>query len=575
MADPSRPEPSAEAPTEVGAGFDFTDPNSPLAPLYFRTVHVVAVGFLAVLFVVNTLFPLWHTDVWGHVRYGQWMVEHRAIPDREPFSKWWDGRQRFTQFYTVSHLVMYAVYAAGTRLAGGDDLVQLAGGAEALRFLHAALVVARYALLYVAFGRVGRSWPVAFAGMIVVMLLDLSNMAVFRPQSFGQVFFALLLIPLGRDVLSRRAVVLIPLLTALWANTHGSYLVVHGLLFALAAGRVADCLFPAAGPRVRPWKDTQAVRLTVTLGLVFLAVCLNPYGPGLYGRTFEMTRHPSLITAVGEWQPMAFTLGRGWHWPFLASLVAVGGTVLASRRPFPYGPLFTLFLFGVGVCVQNRMVIWWAMVVPWVLVPRWAELATRVPARYRPAASVPSLRKTLLAVLVGLAVANWSGVADTLRNGVPPVADVVSSGTPWQVARQVARPTADVQADWQPEFRAVLNAHYGGAFRGAILATPMQGDYLMWALAPDVPVTYAHIHLFHPDFWDELGVVGQGQPGWWDILDKYEVNLIVVEAEYCDRLLAELRKRPGEWKILLDETSTAEKMQPLNRQLIVVRIKPV
>lgn len=571
MAEPTQPDPSRE-PTDVGAGFDFADPNSPLAPFYLRTVHVLAVAFLALLFVVNTAFPLWHTDVWAHVRYGQWMVEHRAIPDREPFSAWWDGRQRFTQFYTLSHLAMYAAYAAGARL-GGDDLAQLAGGVEGLRLLHALLTVARYALLYLAFGRIGRSWAVALAGLVAVALLDLSNMAVFRPQSFAQVFFALLLIPLGRDLLSRRAMALIPLLVAVWSNTHGSYLVVHGILFALLAGRVAECVFGEGA--VRPWRDAQVRRLAATLAAVVLAVCANPYGPGLYGRTLEMTRHPSLTTAVGEWQPLAFAWGPGWHWPFLGSLAVVAGSALLARRPMPFGHLAVLFLFGVGVCVQIRMVVWWAMVVPWVAVPLWADLAGRLPARVRPAPSVPTFRKTLLAAFLALAIVNWSSIAETLRTGVPKVEDVVSGGTPWPVARQVAQPAADLHAPWQEELRAVLNANYGGSFRGSILATPMQGDYLMWALAPAVPVTYAHIHLFHPDFWDELGVVGQGQPGWWDVVDKYEVNLMVLEAEYCDKLLAELRKRPEAWKILLDETGSREKMQPLNRQLIVLRIKPV
>lgn len=562
-------------PTQVGAGFDFADPNSPLAPLYFRTVHIVAVAFLAVLFVVNTIFPLWHTDVWGHVRYGQWMVEHRAIPDREPFCPWWDGRQRFTQFYTVSHLIMYGTYAVGARLAGGDDLLQFTGGVEALRFLHAFLVVLRYGLLYFAFGRFAKSWPVAFVGLIAVMLLDLSNMAVFRPQSFGQVFFALTLIALSRDLLSRKAMILLPLLTAIWANTHGSYLVVHGLLFALAAGRIADCLFPSDGEPVKPWKDVRAVRLSVTLVLVTLAVCLNPYGPSLYARTFEMTRHPSLVTAVGEWQPLSFTMGPGWHWPFLASLSVLAALVLVARKPMPYGSLFVVLLFGLGVCIQNRMVIWWAMVLPWTLMPLVADLAERIPERFRVAASVPSLRKTMLGALLGLAIFNWSGIADTLRNGLPKLEDAVSGGTPWPVARQIADPNKELVAPWQKELKAILDKNYGGKFRGAILATPMQGDYLMWSLAPSVPVTYAHIHLFHPDFWDELGVVGQGNAGWWDIVDKYEVNLMVMEAEYCDRLLVEVKKRPDVWRILLDETGSTEKMQKLNRQLIVVRIKPV
>lgn len=345
------------------------------------------------------------------------------------------------------------------------------------------------------------------------------------------------------------------------------------MLFALLVGRVAERLF--TNPTGRPWKDAQVVRLAVALVAVTLAVCVNPYGPGLYGRTLEMTRHPSLITAVGEWQPLAFSSGPGWHWLFLASLAALGVTALLARRPMPFGHLCALFLFGVGVCVQIRMIIWWAMVVPWVATPLWADIAARIPDRFRPAPSVPSLRKTMLAVLVALAVANWSSIAETLRNGLPKVEDVVSGGTPWPIARQVLKPNAELHAEWQKDLRAVLTANYGGSFRGAILATPMQGDYLMWALAPEVPVTYAHIHLFHPDFWDELGVVGQGQPGWWDIVDKYEVNLMVLEAEFCERLLAELRKRPTEWKILLDETGSREKMQPLNRQLIVVRIKPV
>ncbi len=571
-AEPSKNE--AEAPRQVGAGFDFADPNSPLAPYYLRTTHVVAIAFLALIFVVNTMFPLWHTDVWGHVRYGQWMVENRAIPDREPFCPWWDGRQRFTQFYTLSHLVMYGTFAAGAALATGDDLAKFTGGVESLRGLHALLVALRYALLYFAFGRLARNWSVALVGIVAVVLLDLSNMAVFRPQSFGQVFFALALIPLASPVLSRRAILGLAVLTAIWANTHGSYLVVHGLLFALLAGRIAELLFPPERCAVAPWRDPAARRLAIALAAVTFAACANPYGAGLYARTFEMTRHPSLVTAVGEWQPLSFTMGPGWHWPFLASLAVLAGLALASRRAIPLGTLFAVLLFGVGACIQNRMVIWWAMVLPWALVPLLADAAERIPLRFA-STSVPSLRKTMLAFVLALAILNWSGLADTLRNGLPKLQDAVSGGTPWPVARQIADPDKPLVADWQADFQTVLNRHYGGRFRGAILATPMQGDYLMWSLAPGVPVTYAHIHLFHPDFWDELGVVGQGNAGWWDIVDKYRVNLMVMEAEYCDKLLGEIKKRPDQWKILLDETGSTEKAQKLNRQLIVVRIHPI
>jgi hypothetical protein len=569
MADSTEPQPAPEPPSQVGAGIDWTDPNSPLAPLYLRSIHILVAVLLALLFVANTMFPLWHTDVWGHVRYGQWMVENKAIPDREPFCPWWDGRIRFTQFYTISQTVMYTVYHLGERLAGGDEVRQLAGGSEALRFLHALCVTLRYAILYYAFSRFSGSARIALLGFFGVILLDLSNMAVLRPQTFGQIFFAMLLVPLSREILSRRAMILIPLLTAVWANTHGSYLVVHGILFALLIGRICECLFGQPRGIVWPWQDVQARRLAITLVLVVLAVCLNPYGPSLYSRTMDMTRHPSLITAVGEWQPMSFSMGTGWHWPFLASLALVGLSALLSKRALPMGHLFVLFLFGLGVCVQNRMVIWWAMVVPWVLMPLWADLASQLPERFVWKPSTPSLKKTFFAALVALAT------MATIRDGLPKLDTIVSSGTPWPVAHQIANPTAETSQEWQTEFKKVLEATYGGQFRGAILATPMQGDYLMYALAPKVPVTYAHIHLFHPDFWDELGVVGQGRPGWWDIVNRYQINLFVVEAEYCDQLLVELKKRPTEWKILLDESGSTTKQQKLNRQMIAVRLKPL
>ena len=114
----------------------------------------------------------------------------------------------------------------------------------------------------------------------------------------------------------------------------------------------------------------------------------------------------------------------------------------------------------------------------------------------------------------------------------------------------------------------------GDAALAYLLATPMQGDYLMWALAPEVPVTYSHMHLFHPDYWDELATVGQGRPGWMDVLEKYRVNLIVIEAQYGPRLRQQLQKTKG-WTILLDETDDPKKPVALTRQLIAIRNEPL
>lgn len=558
----------------VGAGFDFTDPNSPLAPFYLRTVHIVAIGFLGFIFVAASLFPLWHTDVWGHMRYGQWMVENQRIPDREPFCPWWDGRQPFTQFYTFTQLPMYWAYAFGGWLAGGDDVNRMAGGVEMLRLMHATLVMARFAFMLAVFRRATNSWTVALIGFAAIVSLDLSNLAVFRPQTYAQVFFAALLLPLTRPVLSRRALVLIPLLLAYWANSHGSYVVAFALIAALAGGRCLEVVFVE---RKWPWKDTQTLRLSITVVTSLIAVgVLNPYGFELYSRTVHLSNHPSLQSAVGEWQPLAFIWGKGWHWIFMASLLVIALTQLTASKPIPGGQLAVLLMFGVCVALQNRFVIWWAMVVPWVLVPRWGEIAARWPARLTPTPSIPSFRKTGIAVAVVFTSFMWSAPSGWVVSGAPtPLETSASVGTPWQLARQVSRPN-DPDAVWLPEMDAILKKNYAsGKFSGTIMATPMQGDYLMWALAPDVPVTYAHIHLFHPDYWEELGIVGRGEPGWADVLEKYRVNLLVIEADYAPQL-RDILKGSKEWVILLDESGDVEKKpEVLTRQLIAIRVKPI
>ena len=572
MSDPSTPNTVAETPPaeppaapKVGAGFDLADPNSPLAPYYFRSVHVWAVALIGVVFVFASVFPLWHTDVWGHVRYGQWMVQNGKIPDRELFCPWWDGRVPFTQFYTVTQVVMYWAYACGAWLAGGDAVSQMTGGVEVLRSLHALLTAGRFAVLMYVFLRLSKSWGVSLLGLLAVISLDLSNLAVFRPQTFAQLFFALLLLPLSRETLSRRAVWLVPLLVAFWANAHGSFIVALVMLGAVFFGRCLE-LFPTA-----PWRDLHAKRLLLALVLSVIAVgVLNPYGPSFYLRTFEMTKHPSLA-AIGEWKPLEFEWAKGWHWVFMLSLLVIAGTQLKTAA-FPARFAVPLLLFGVGVSLQTRFVIWWAMVVPWVLVPRWAELAKLWPEKWKHT-SVPTFRKTGLAALVAWAMAMWSGAGGWAAIGTPtPIDQSISSGTPWKLARQLKNPD-DPDARAMPRLAEVVKERYGGKFRGTVMATPMQGDFLMWAIAPDIPVTYSHIHLFHPDYWQELGLVGQGAPGWWDVLDKYRVNLLVVEAEYAAGLKAELLKSK-EWEILLDEAGDPTKPNPLTRQLIAVRLNP-
>ena len=575
--------------TRVGAGYDFSDPNGPLAPYYMRTIHIVAVAVIAIIFALASYFPLWHTDVWGHMKYGQWMVEHGKIPDREPFSPWWDGRQKFTQFYTITQTVMYWVYHFGEWMAGGDDVNRMAGGVEMERALHAFLTAARFAVMLFVFFRLTKSWAFSLIGLGVVLLLEMSNVAVFRPQTFAELFVALLLLPLSREHLTRRSLILVPLLLAFWANSHGSFLVALAIMGLLFAGRCIDLLTTAGA--VRPWRDERCRRLLLMLIASAVAIAvLNPYGPSFYKRTLELTQHPSLSGGISEWKPLEFKWTMGWHWVLMVSLLVAAATQLLDKKAFKAEHSVLLLAFGLGVALQERFVVWWALILPWVLVPKWASIyASMYPKKTtEPAADGPpdaSFRKTLLAGLIAWALFMWSGVGVWLLQGTPtPVNQAVSPGTPWKLARQLLSPKDD-KAAYLPELAGILHANYpDGHFTGSVMASPMQGDYLMWAIAPNIPVTYSHIHLFHPDYWAELGAVVQGRAGWWEIIDKYNVNLIVVEADHSTKLIEELGKSPA-WKILVNETGKEVRPKQTNeetdlilddktRQFIAIRLFP-
>src|SRR5690606_31301246 len=44
----------------------------------------VLVGVLGVAYILLSYLPLWHTDLWGHLAYGQWIAQHGRVPITEP-----------------------------------------------------------------------------------------------------------------------------------------------------------------------------------------------------------------------------------------------------------------------------------------------------------------------------------------------------------------------------------------------------------------------------------------------------------------------------------------------------------
>jgi hypothetical protein len=575
----------------VGAGIDFTDPNSPLAPYYFRVSHVVAAAFLGVVFAAMThLVPVWHTDVWGHVRFGEEIVKTMRLPEYEPFPGSPAEKDKpYIHFQWAAQAGGYLLYKAGEALSPPDPDHQLGGGAAMLTTAHALIVTLRLLVILLACYRLTGSMPFGILGAALTRLMGVFvHLGVLRPQIVGELGFAVVLLALSRPVLSRRAVILLPLVFLVWVNCHTTVLMGMVLLGAAAAGRFLEIAWPrdeapSAGGLARwllaplrqpgavvrrAWQDTALRRLALVIVLSATATMLNPHGPLLWKYSWEMSRHPNIGTFMEEWKPLPIKSGSGMV--FLFSVLVLAALARWSPQRFTALQVLLLLAFGWQSLAHSRMLVWWVMVFPWVAVPHLHAVCRRYLPGFLEDNSVLSFRKTVLAAVVAVVGLLWSVPAWWLIYGDKPTAQQrVYPETPVQASAYLRR-----QFEKDPQRPR------------SVFVSETAGDFLLWSLRDlDPPVQlscYSHVHLFSPEHWEKCYKVKSGQRAWQEILDEWGVEYIVVEWDlYEQRDHVAQGKPPGvfdlidqvkasdRWRVVTDVDPKTRERKPLEQPVFV------
>jgi hypothetical protein len=524
--------------------------------------QVAAVGLLAFVFVFVSHQQVWHTDVWGHLRFGEYIVKNRRLPEHEMFSgDFADQEKPYLNFQWLAQASAYLVYELGASLAGGDAERQLAGGALALATEHAILVTLRLLVLLAVFRRQTGSDRMALLGILLVIGLGLSHMFVHRPQAFGELFFALLLLALSRPALTRGDMVWVPLVMVLWANCHGSFPMGFALLGAFAAGRAIELLLPQplldwptvvvspdhtpapAPPNwlARWWHDPQLCRLILTLALSLAAVALfNPHGPKLFLYSYELSRHPN-IPYMEEWKPLPVESMSGYL--YLASVALLIPLVRWSPRRFTPIQVLLLLGFGLQSLAHARVLVWWSVVVVWVALPHLAALGkgTSAPSLRRRGGSLAKSALACLLVLAGLLL-SAPGLWACAGYGHEPQKHVTDK-TPWKVSTYLQQ-----QYETDPRLKRTK--------KRTIFTSETLGDYLLWSLRLDPPVRvfcYTHVHLLTAEHWKECMAVKFGERGWEKILDRESVQFLLVEdIPLYQVLIEEVHAASERWKVELE-----------------------
>jgi hypothetical protein len=470
-----------------------------------------AVVGLALLFFSHQ--PLWHTDLWGHLSYGQTIVENGAIPQTEPLMPLARGVSLVDTAW-LSQVIGFVTYRAT--------------GAPGIQFLHALLMVGCVASLLWLFHRRTKNPVLCVAGIVLFLWVEWQQLKIVRPQSAGLLCFVLLCVLLMGKRWSRVHWFLVPALMTAWANLHGSFPVGLAMLGVFCVGRGFN-IVRRTGSLKSLLHDRWVRRYFLLLELGAVAALINPYGVGLYTEVFSFSASPNL-KGLADWQPLTLRM-----WQGQAAAVMTVCLLFAYRlSPRRVASAEVLLLLGLGAATlwTSRFLVWWGPVAAYYFVLH-AQATWRLRAVREQAA--PSPRRSIWTVvtigIIWLSFAPTPFALQTLHGGDIKFKSSVSRYTPINVAGYLQQ---------HPPQGLIFN--------------PLEwGDFLHWAGPQEMQVfVTSHVHLVPTEVWQDYQRVSNLINGWDITLDRYGVNTVVLDKLRHTNLIESLRHH-DDWDVAYED----------------------
>ena len=225
---------------------------------------VVLVALFALAFLLGC-FPMADFDVWWHLRTGQFILEHSAVPRVDIYTYTNAGRP-WIDIYWLFQVVVALLYRAG--------------GVSALVLLKAVAGVAIVALALAARRPGAATGPAVLAWLPA--LIGFSGRLCERPELFSLLFLAGFLAVLGRASERPGWLWVLPVLQLLWVNSHGFFVLGPLIIAAYAVELLYQrARYGTAGPL------HLARRFALAGGTAIVACLINPYGLAAVGLTIE------------------------------------------------------------------------------------------------------------------------------------------------------------------------------------------------------------------------------------------------------------------------------------------------
>jgi hypothetical protein len=457
-------------------------------------VLVVFLGLLAMT-ARNVTDP----DVWWHLKTGQFIAEHGAVPHTDPFSFTRSG-QRWVAHEWLTELLLFGIF----RATGWGGLIVLS----------ASVLCAAFFLLYL------RCSGHPYVAGIITLAGAWATAPLWgvRPQVLSLLLTSLWLLILERSGRNSRLLLWTIPLTLLWVNLHAGFALGLALLALFLAGEFIESILGFFSANVAPYR-LRALGLTLMLDL--LLVPLNPNGLRMYAYPIETLRSRAMQNYIAEWASPNFHHAE--YWPLLLLLLAtLAGFLSSSRRVRPRDLLLLVVGTYSALCSIRMISLFVLIAAPLLsrLLEYWAK--TVGPPRSQ------SPNRPLLNAMIVLAMAAFA---------------VVHIG---QVIR--FQPQAEAR-QFPEEAVAFLQSH---SPVGLLFNHYDWGGYLIWKLYPSNRVFIdGRADLYGEPFLQQFADVYQLKGSWHQTLADWRVQTVVVPPDSA--LAVGLRLAPG-WNVACEDS---------------------
>lgn len=465
-----------------------------------RLVQAIVLGFVvaAPAFICLHSFDISDSDIWWHLRTGEWIAIHHAVPHFEPFSRPFAGTP-WVAYSWAFELLVFRLYQYF--------------GYVGLALYSAGMVLLTTLALYWLVQRERLELPTA-ALLTFASMYAMGHLYTPRPWLFTILLFTceLAILMHARRTGSTRHLLWFPIIFAVWANVHIQF--VDGLfVLGLAVVEAVSARWWAGAQR-----KLAAAPLILALAASFAATFANPYGWRLYAVARDLATQSGALNKISELQALPFRDPASYLVLLLG--IACAAVLGWQRRILSFEG--ALLAFAALLSFRSQRDVWILAIIA------AAILAPSLP-KARKASELPSSGIAAAAFLIAMLI-----IAGTFR------------------ALRVNNTNLQAQLEQQMPVRAVDFVRQRG-YPGPLFNDFNWGGFLIWKLRMPVVID-GRQNVYGDQRMDRSVATWSGQTDWASDPDLISARLVIGPVHIP---LTQLLRRDSRYQLVYEDKIAA------------------